>query len=973
MSFKFFQRMKSKEYNVRILSDNTSKKAVTRLKRKRSSAPLKMVASFALIMVAFGGAAVTTASAATVTSKQAHANVLTDLVCINGDAGDDARKWAADANRYSAMGGRAAFTMSKVTATTKANDIAYLGSTRSSWPASQNTKKNDKNNYYNTITGYEKYGLSYPVFDSWIPVYADKKYTFEGVSSYNGTYSNNGQVPVSNVAKGNDVNDIEPGSSGLTTTSVGGCLNAFNVAGSGIANMITFPSRIITTIALELYGKSYGTSISKDGSILKPIGDAIDNIITKDGGLRDTLFVPFMIPLILIGAIWVAYMGIIKRAAVIALQSMLWMVAAIAAGTIFLAQPTLISSYLDNATAQIQSTLNDIVTVDSKGICDLGSQNKDPNKSTRELECTIWYATIFSPWVSGQYGTAITAANSANPNDSSSVLTDDPRGFLKTNTAQIDMGPKKSIQPTNWAEFQLDRQATNKSFEQSEVAFAQLSGKASFGINSDWAGSPSNQISAAILMLAGAVASTAVLFVFGFALLMYQLMMVTAVLLSPFFFLFGIVPNWGRRVLMRYAELLVSVTVKRIITSLLLVVYFRFYQLITGVTSNLFLQMILVAVIALFFIFSRTRFVGLFANNINFGGNKSIGLPGAKAAAVGAGIVGAGAGLALAGPIGALIGGMKGSKQAKEDNASVSSQGKMNLGGSPVADVKRPPQGGNGEQPNGGNNPTGSNLRKANDAAETAKKANDLRKKVQGNGNSSPSSQPFSGQGPSTSAPTGQTPPAASTPTQTGTPTGSPYGNAHSTPPAGSTAGPKTAGPKPTGTPGGVRPVPQGAPAGSAPFPGASGGIPATGVPGAGVASTAGTASTAGSAGAAVVPTAGATAGASGAASAAGSAGATAASSAGASAAAGTASTAAGTAAAGSVAAGAGTAAAGGVAAGAAGGAAAGSVVPVAGTIAGAAVGAGLAAVKSHQQKKAAEDAEEKGAPPFPQGPQPPK
>jgi hypothetical protein len=965
MSFKFFQRMKSKEYNVRILSDNTSKKAVTRLKRKRSSAPLKMIASFALIAAAFGGAAVTSASAATVTSKQAHANVLTDLVCINGNS-DDARKWSADANRYSAMGGRSAFTMNKITATTKANDIAYLGATRNSWPASQNTKKNDKNNYFNTLTGYEKYGLNYPVFDAWIPVYADKKYTFEGVSSYNGTYSNDGQVPISNVAKGNDVNDLEPGSSGLTTTSVGGCLNAFNVAGAGIANMITFPSRIITTIALELYGKSYGTSISKDGSILKPIGDAIDNIITKDGGLRDTLFVPFMIPLILIGAIWVAYMGIIKRAAVIALQSMLWMVAAIAAGTIFLAQPTLISSYLDNATAQVQSTLNDIVTVDSKGICDLGNQNKDPNKSTRELECTIWYATIFSPWVSGQFGTAITAANSANPNDSSSVLTDDPRGFLKTSTAKIDMGPSKSIQPTNWAEFQLDRQATNKSFEQSEVAFAQLSGKANFGINADWAGSPSNQISAAILMLAGTIASTAVLFVFGFALLMYQLMMVTAVLLSPFFFLFGIVPNWGRRVLMRYAELLVSVTVKRIITSLLLVVYFRFYQLITGVTSNLFLQMILVAVIALFFILSRTRFVGLFANNINFGGNKSIGLPGAKAAAVGAGIAGAGVGLALAGPLGALIGGVKGSKAAKAENQGVSPEGKMNLAGSPTADVKRPPQGGNNGGPDGNGNPTGSKLRKANDAAEAAKKANDLRKKMQNNGNGVPTNNT-----PPNTAPTGQTPPPASTPAQasaptgtpTGTPTGAPYGNAYA-PPAGSTAAPKGAGvPKSTGTPGGVRPVPQAAPAGAAPFPAASGGIPASGIPASGVPGAAASAApTAGGAGAAVVPT--------GAASAAGSAGASAAGSAAA------ASTAAGagTAAAGGVAAGAGTAAAGGVAAGAAGGAAAGSVVPVAGTIAGAALGAGAAAVKSHQQKKAAEEAEgERGTPPFPQGPQPPK
>jgi len=970
----FLRRVKPAEYSVRVLSETTSKKTVQQVKRKRFAAPVKAAASFALVVAALGGGLVATASASTVTSTQAKADVLTNLVCIDGNS-DDAGKWQSGSNRYANMGGKSAFSMDKIKSSTPVSGAALGGTSAEKWynfgtldlasTVADNPTKGASNTEY--VTAYEKYGLEYPRFDAWIPVYADKEYTFKGAGTQGGRYDNNGVVPTSGITTDKDT--VQPGASGLTTTNALSCVALLPSIQAGVANIMTVPSRYLSTVALELYGASYGTSISKPDSILYPIGNSINALITAPGGLKDTLFIPFMIPLILLGAIWVGYVGIIKRAASNALQSTLWMIGAIAAGTVFLAQPTLISSYIDGAVAQTQRVINETVLTTDNDMCSFPGGARVANASTRELKCVVWYSTIYAPWVSGQFGVNVNSKESSSMAPSATYLKQDPRGFLGSSAAQIEYGSKNKVQPTNWGQFMIDRQATTQSFQISEVAFAQLSGADGNTINSVWAGGSMNQISAAVLMFFGVIASTLVLFVYGFALLIYQLMMVTAVILSPFFFLFGIVPNWGRRVLMRYAEILTSLAVKRIITSLLLAVYFNFYQLIIGGANplSLFLQIIMIGVLAVFAVVARGRFVNLFAGSINFGGNKDIGLPGGKLAAVGAGVAGAGLGLAVAGPLGALLGGGKANSSMRKGNKDLEGDMKnLSLQGDPTAAVKKSGPGanmGNGA-PSGGpkyTSPTASTqppekstMKKVGDVARVGKDVFDATEKTKkvvdkvssakkpstttsstSTGKSTTSGQPTTGTPASNGTPASSTPPSTSTPsgprvapTPNATPTGTPF-------PAGSGAGNVATGAAKTA--GGAAKTAAGS-AGNV----AGGAAQAAGTTAGSAASTA-AGTTAGAATVSAAPTVMAAGAAAGTGTAA--AGGTAA------AAAGTAAAAGGTAAAGGAAA--------GVAGGAAAGAAAGSVVPVAGTIAGAAIGVTAAAIKAKHAQKQTEEAEE--------------
>jgi hypothetical protein len=683
MLSKFFPSLKPKEYSVQVLRDNTSQSAVKRIKRNRTKSSFKKIAALALTLSFIGGGLVSATAATAVTSKQAQANIISDSICLRADA-DNTGEWKGGGNVYGVLGGRAQFGMAKVTKDSIPSDAARNGKAGSWKDDGFNTKGSStaesyKNGEY--LTAYEKYGINYPIYDAWRPVTTDdgKTATIKQVDTSRGTYDVAGKIPT----KGSG-NSIQPGSSALVTSDMGACLAFLPTVSAAVSNIVSTLPRLAMYVSIELYTTSYGSSLSSPDSVLYGLGQNIDKFITAKGGLKDVLFVSFMIPLLLIGALYVAYQGIIKRKVTESLQATAWMILTVALGTVFLAQPTLISSFIDTGVSEVQGVVNQAVTQGSNSteMCALPSGSY--KEMVRETRCTLWQSTIYSTWAAGQFGESAGSAASGG-----TFLTQEAggRNILGEGGYTVVYGTKNGQQAQSWPQFMVDRQATTKSLELSEVAYAQLSGDG-VPVNNAWSGSI-DMLSSSILMFFGAGATSAVLFTYGFSLLIYQLMMISAVLMSPFFFLFGIVPGFGRRVLMRYAELLTNLFVKRIMTATLLSFYLLFYNLIIGgaEANTLIIKLILGAVLAVFFIGQRGKFIKMVSENINFGGDKSIGLPGNKAVAVAAGVT---AGVVGGGLLGAAIVGRKTRKENKDTDINLND---IRVGGSPTADVKSLPNG----------------------------------------------------------------------------------------------------------------------------------------------------------------------------------------------------------------------------------------------------------------------------------------
>jgi TrbL/VirB6 plasmid conjugal transfer protein len=248
----------------------------------------------------------------------------------------------------------------------------------------------------------------------------------------------------------------------------------------------------------------------------------------------------------------------------------------------------------------------------------------------RELKCGMWYNAIYIPWVSGQYGVSIT-------NDSSratAIFTNDPRGILSS--ASIELGGKEITSGITWPMYQLDNQQAT-AFNISEIAYAQLSGVDSNGVsslggdagtfepNGTWAGDPGKTIGMAFLALIASLGTSLMVLISSFSLIVYQLTMIFLIILSPLFFLVGAAPGWGRRIAMRWLELIVGLLMKRVVVALVLAVFIKFYTIVMNIQGIDYLfQLILIIAVTIVGLSQRTKIIRIFTDVIDFGGNKKL-------------------------------------------------------------------------------------------------------------------------------------------------------------------------------------------------------------------------------------------------------------------------------------------------------------------------------------------------------------
>jgi hypothetical protein len=278
----------------------------------------------------------------------------------------------------------------------------------------------------------------------------------------------------------------------------------------------------------------------------------------------------------------------------------------------------------------------------------------------------MWYNTIYLPWESGQYGTTDTSANSV-------LRKDDMNGYLKSRTITIGAHTITGAKMT-WAIWQLrDQKLPDGSTSRiSQIAYSQLG----TGMNLVWGGDILRQFNAALLSLIASIGTLIMVISSSFMLLGYEIVLIFLVVLSPFFFLVGAAPGFGRRILMRWFELVTSLVIKRILLTFILAIFLRLYAMVTAIQINWLFQVILLSILAYVAMTQRAKIFSVFTDALNFGGDKSIGFDGAGNKA--GGLLKGAAGLAMgaaAGGAGAALGARIGGKGTKITAGLVKGQG----------------------------------------------------------------------------------------------------------------------------------------------------------------------------------------------------------------------------------------------------------------------------------------------------------
>ena len=390
-------------------------------------------------------------------------------------------------------------------------------------------------------------------------------------------------------------------STGLT------CSQITSSIGNNVAGMVFDMAKSLDRVTITVYQSAAGANI------LSWLSNSVDQLIKS---LGNAVYFPFLAPVVVIAAIWLAWQGLVRKRATRTFEGTIWMVIACAAAVWLIGQPNDFTSVGTNVSDGVTSVLNGAFSnlPATKGSNCLPVQPGDAQSVTANYAFTsgnglvdqnaneLWTVLVCKPWLDGelgttQYATPGTAAAKTNVVNlygrsllwAQAVAANEPPDSTALDNAKqaTYSGIAQQLQQTNpsvYSLFQGDQWTTRL-----EIGFEALFAA----------------VAAGLLVLL--IALTLIMLKLGFLLLLVA---------GPFFLIVGIHPGFGRVVAVRWFEMLVGVLLKQIAVALTLSVLLYCYSLIMGTTDQALpwaLKIMMIALVTVTVFIYRKPFQHLFS------------------------------------------------------------------------------------------------------------------------------------------------------------------------------------------------------------------------------------------------------------------------------------------------------------------------------------------------------------------------
>lgn len=296
------------------------------------------------------------------------------------------------------------------------------------------------------------------------------------------------------------------------------------------------------TYSLQLTN-GVGTSLNATG--------ALDSVIS---GLHSAVYDKFLPLALAVAAIYVVWFGVLRRRMTVAVESFGWVLMASAVAALFFAAPSFVIGSLDSISLQIsKAIMGTVASVDPTTNANPSVYTKDRNgyEGVRAAVNRYWEIYIYQPWEVAEFG-SVQAAQTKAPNG------------------------------MTYAEWDLQANASGD--RQQKDAFSNAVHTNLDQATIDWydGGLGLQRMTLSIVALITVTIASVLLIMIAGAVLIAQLGMVLMTMVAPFFFLIGIHPSTGRRIFMRWGELLLGFVFRRILYSAFLSIILVVGGLIIG-------------------------------------------------------------------------------------------------------------------------------------------------------------------------------------------------------------------------------------------------------------------------------------------------------------------------------------------------------------------------------------------------------
>lgn len=553
------------------------------------------------------------------------------------------------------------------------------------------------------LTAYEKYGMAGMTWTVWLGAENHGQITGDGDVAGKQIAAMAGGANLDNWATG----DAKADSSFYNTTSE--CAPIGDTGPTAVGNFLLSVTSWIVNISNLLFQTATETS----SSVLQTLTPTIIAIVDH---LKDALYLEFLAPVLMMGALYLGWKGLVKRSSTEAGSAAIWMLGATVAGFAVLANPMFLPSVVNTVVSTVSETTIAAITqvalagnhtsgvtssnatlctldgnngktqtADSTGKVTVVDFNKSQNAartSVRQIQCTMWYSFMYTPWVIGQFGVSPSATDT-------SALTD---GYPNKTGSTNPISPVPSViplgngsTPGNWAIYQLDSKVNYPGSDKKAQGQGMLNVAASQmykpNANGTWKGTSSmNRVTTATLAMISALGAGAMIAVISMSMIVLQIGLVILTLFSAMFLLIGVHPGFGRRIALGWLESMAGLAMKRIVLSVLLAVMLVFYSAVLSASASIdwLISMIMVIAVSIGGISYKDQLTTMFSR-ISLGGNgglseQALGGPllqrmgmnaGKKAAGLAAGAATGGASMAMAGAA-AGAGARKNNKAVRE-------------------------------------------------------------------------------------------------------------------------------------------------------------------------------------------------------------------------------------------------------------------------------------------------------------------
>ena len=183
-----------------------------------------------------------------------------------------------------------------------------------------------------------------------------------------------------------------------------------SLIGNNVAGMVFDAAKSVDRVTITVYQSAAGNNI------LTWLQNAVDRLITA---LGNAIYFPYLAPVVILGAIWLAWQGLIRKRATRTIEGTLWMVVACVAAIALIGKPadfTGVGTTVSNGVTGVLNTAFSKLPTPAGSNC-LPVPAGDPQSVTGNFAFTsgnglvdenaneLWSVLVCKPWLSGELGT----------------------------------------------------------------------------------------------------------------------------------------------------------------------------------------------------------------------------------------------------------------------------------------------------------------------------------------------------------------------------------------------------------------------------------------------------------------------------------------------------------------------------------------------------------------------------------------